>query len=79
MEKVLVLYTRIQCPLCIKAKSILESVKEKTGTPFVEIDIYSNDELLERFGLMIPVVEWNGEIIQYGQIDGDLIEAYVNL
>ncbi|WP_028393602.1 glutaredoxin family protein [Bacillus cihuensis] len=63
------LYTRSNCPLCDKAKVILERIKQDTSIDFREIDIYTNDALIERFGLMIPVIEWQGEIVQYGQID----------
>ncbi|MBA9026808.1 glutaredoxin family protein [Peribacillus huizhouensis] len=63
------LYTRSNCPLCDKAKVILERIKQDTSIDYREIDIYTNDALIERFGLMIPVIEWQGEIVQYGQID----------
>ncbi|WP_409251945.1 glutaredoxin family protein [Bacillus sp. SCS-153A] len=62
-------YTRDRCPLCEDAKLMLKLVKE--DIPFIlnEHDIDESDELTERFGLMIPVVEIDGEIVQYGQID----------
>lgn len=68
-EKDLVLYSREKCPLCDKAKIILDELVSEIGITYREIDIYSDDDLLERFGLMIPVLEWQGEIIQYGNID----------
>ncbi|RFU63879.1 glutaredoxin family protein [Peribacillus glennii] len=68
-EKRLLLYTREKCPLCDKAKVVLEELSSETGISFREIDIYSDDDLIERFGLMIPVLEWKGGIIQYGNID----------
>ncbi|PLT32189.1 glutaredoxin family protein [Bacillus sp. V5-8f] len=64
-----ILYTREKCPLCNKAKAILDEVAMVTGITYKEFDIYSDDELLERFGLMIPVLEWQGAVIQYGMID----------
>lgn len=64
-----ILYTRNNCPLCDKAKRIIERVKQDEGFNYREIDIYTDDELTERFGLMIPVIEWQGEIVQYGQVD----------
>lgn len=64
-----VLYTRDKCPLCDKAKDILERFSAETGAAYKEVDIYSDDELLEKYGLMIPVLEWKGEIIQYGKLD----------
>jgi hypothetical protein len=65
----LLLYSREKCPLCDKAKLMLEDIKRELGIQYEEIDIYSRDELTELYGLMIPVVEWRGEILQYGQID----------
>lgn len=70
-DKELVLYSREKCPLCDKAKIILNELAIEMGISYREIDIYSDDDLLERFGLMIPVLEWQGEIIQYGNIDKD--------
>lgn len=69
MTEKLRLYSRTECPLCEKAKLVLEEVQKESGVQYEEIDIYNNDELTELFGLMIPVVEWQGEIIQYGQVD----------
>ncbi|WP_409295394.1 glutaredoxin family protein [Peribacillus sp. SCS-26] len=66
----LIFYTRSQCPLCTKAKDVLEVLGAEHDISIKEIDIHSSDELVERFGLMIPVVEWKGEVLQYGQIDG---------
>ncbi|HZG70249.1 MAG TPA: glutaredoxin family protein [Chondromyces sp.] len=62
-------YTRPQCPLCREAQLTLEMVREEI--PFIvhEKNINESDELTEKYGLMIPVIEYNGEIIQYGQVD----------
>jgi len=62
-------YTRTQCGLCEDAKITLKLLQDELGFEIVEIDIEETDELTERFGLMIPVVELDGEILQYGQID----------
>ena len=63
------LYSRIKCPLCEEAKDILEEIKQELGVLYEEIDIYNNDELTELYGLMIPVIAWQGEIIQFGKVD----------
>lgn len=62
-------YTRNQCGLCEDAKITLKLLQDELGFEIIEIDIEETDELTERFGLMIPVVELDGEILQYGQID----------
>ncbi|MDQ0157070.1 glutaredoxin family protein [Robertmurraya andreesenii] len=63
------LYTKNRCHLCDKAKDILMKLKNKREFNYSEIDIEESDQLIEKYGLMIPVVEINGEEIQYGQID----------
>lgn len=69
MNTIVKLYTRSGCHLCENAKAILLTLKKKWNFHYVEEDISTSDELTEKYGLMIPVVEINGEEIQYGQID----------
>lgn len=69
MKTVVKLYTRERCHLCEKAKAIILKLKKKWDFHYVEIDISESDEWTEKYGLMIPVVEINGEESQYGQID----------
>ncbi|AOH57058.1 glutaredoxin [Peribacillus muralis] len=64
-----ILYSRQRCPLCDEAKAILEEVKRDSGISYKEIDIHSDDALLEKFAMMIPVIEWKEEIVQYGKVD----------
>ncbi|WP_026694503.1 glutaredoxin family protein [Peribacillus kribbensis] len=66
-------YTREKCPLCVKAKGILNDLQPELGFEIDEIDIYSDDGLIERFGLMIPVIEHDGKIVQYGQVNKEEI------
>lgn len=72
-----VLYTRERCPLCDKAKDILARFSAETGAGYKEVDIYSDDELIEKYGMMIPVLECKGEVIQYGKLDyGGLFDYF---
>ncbi|WP_409302649.1 glutaredoxin family protein [Peribacillus sp. SCS-155] len=71
-----ILYSRGNCPLCDKAKLILEEIREESGLTYEEIDIYSDDELIEKYALMIPVLELNGQLIQYGNIDKSMVYAH---
>nr|WP_249310375.1 glutaredoxin family protein [Bacillus sp. FJAT-49736] len=64
-----ILYSRKQCHLCEDARIILQELQQDYSFEIKEKDIDSNDEWTQNFGLMIPVVEIDGEIIQYGQID----------
>lgn len=67
-------YTRKKCPLCVDGMLVLQMLKREFHFELIEKDIEDSDELTEKFGLMIPVVEINGEIVQYGIIDPITIE-----
>lgn len=69
MNTIVKLYTRNGCHLCENARAILLNLKQKWNFHYIEADIDQSDELTERYGLMIPVVEINGEEVQFGQID----------
>ncbi|MFE8702243.1 glutaredoxin family protein [Cytobacillus sp. FJAT-54145] len=62
-------YTRNRCPLCDKGKTIVMELKEEYDFEYEEFDIDESDELTEKYGLMVPVVEIDGEEVQFGQID----------
>ena len=64
-----VVYSKENCSLCDEAKAILHELQVE----FEEIDIYKDERWLERYHLMIPVIEIDGEIIAYGRIHKDVI------
>ncbi|WP_377887760.1 glutaredoxin family protein [Alkalihalobacillus sp. R86527] len=68
MSKTVMLYTKETCPLCDEAYSILEDLQTEVDFTIESVDIYQNDALLEKFMVMIPVVEVDGEIVDYGRI-----------
>jgi len=74
VKTIVKLYTRNGCHLCEKAKAILLKLKESYDFHYIEADIDSSDEFTEKYGIMIPVVEINGEEIQFGQIDELFVE-----
>ena len=67
------LYTRLRCPLCDKAKVILVELQAQFEFSLIEVDIETSDDLTEQYGLMIPVVELDGEMLQFGQVDKRII------
>ncbi|MDN7243515.1 glutaredoxin family protein [Planococcus sp. N028] len=70
------LYTRSNCPLCDEAKLMLQLVQEDFPVEFEEVDIESDDDLHEKYMLMIPVLEKNNKILLFGNIGyADLLEA----
>jgi len=72
-------YHRPNCALCEEGLLILKLVQEESNFEIDMINIEEDDELHEKFMLMIPVIEKDGEIVQYGQIDfATLYEAFMN-
>jgi glutaredoxin len=65
----LTFYTRKKCPLCDKAKVVIEELQEEYNFTFIEKDIDESDELTEKYGIMIPVVEIDGEEVEYGIVN----------
>lgn len=65
----MIFYTRQRCPLCEKGKQVLIELQKEWDFTIVERDIDTNDQWTEEYGLMIPVVVFEGEEIQYGQLD----------
>ncbi|MBM7661518.1 glutaredoxin [Bacillus mesophilus] len=62
-------YTKENCPLCDKAKLIIEELANEFSITIEEKDIYKDDQLLELYQVMIPVISLNGEELAYGLID----------
>lgn len=72
-------YVGTNCGLCEDAKIQIEFFKESFDHE-IQIDtinIEENHTLLEKYMLRIPVVEYNGHVLQEGNIDFvSLTEAY---
>lgn len=62
-------YTRPGCHLCDDARKVLDPMTKELSLPVLERDIDTNDEWTEKYGLMIPVVEIEGEVLAYGSIE----------
>lgn len=68
-KPILTFYTRKKCPLCDKAKAVIIEIQEEIDFELIEKDIDESDELTEKYGLMIPVVEIDGEEVEYGHVN----------
>ncbi|WP_078378969.1 glutaredoxin family protein [Sutcliffiella halmapala] len=64
----LVFYTKVDCSLCEKAKKVLNDLQNEMDFTIEEVDIYQDDVLLEKYQIMIPVVELEEEMLGYGII-----------
>lgn len=65
----LTFYGRPKCALCEEGKRILALVAEDVALDVTYINIEEDDELHEKYLIMIPVVTKGEEVIQYGQLD----------
>ncbi|AFU15795.1 Glutaredoxin [Bacillus thuringiensis MC28] len=72
-----VLYTKVDCGLCVQAKQVLQEVQCEYSFQIEEIDIYEDNDLLEKYHLMIPVVEIGGKQVEYGNIHKGVIINYI--
>ncbi|MEH7237209.1 glutaredoxin family protein [Bacillus sp. JJ1562] len=72
------MYSKENCSLCTKAKKVIEELSEDYPLELHEIDIYKDDELLEKYQIMIPVIEIDGNEVEYGIIHKETIRDYLN-
>lgn len=73
----LTFYTREGCPLCEDAKRMLELAQEDYSFTWSEVDIEQDDAIHERYMLMIPVIEMDGNVALYGSIGYmDIVELF---
>lgn len=74
--KIINFYSRPHCHLCEEGLLTLKLVQEDCSFDINIINIEEDDALHEKYMLMIPVVTYNEEVIQYGILDyATLLEA----
>lgn len=56
MAKTLILYTTAGCHLCDRAKAVIWPQLSAGSWRLQEVEIAESDELIERYGVRIPVV-----------------------
>ena len=62
--------TRPGCHLCDQARPLVLAEVERKGGSVREVDIDTDDRLIEEFGLRIPVLRApGGEVVAEGPID----------
>ncbi|MCM3714592.1 glutaredoxin family protein [Halalkalibacter oceani] len=67
------LLSKTDCPLCDKAETVLEELKRDIPFTLTIIDIYQDDQLLEKYQIMIPVVRIGAEEVDFGQISKEKV------
>lgn len=70
-------YTKPDCGLCDEAERMMKLVQEDYPLTWTKIDIQLNDEIHEKFMLMIPVIEKSGQVVLFGTIGYvDIIQLF---
>ena len=64
--KVLTLYSTLGCHLCELASEIILPLLDQYSLRLVEVDIADSDELVERYGIRIPVLKSPHHLIELG-------------
>ncbi|MDQ0225330.1 glutaredoxin [Bacillus sp. 7586-K] len=72
MKKV-IFYSKENCSLCEKGLALVKELQKEIPFDYEVVDIYKDDELLELYQIMIPVVKIDNEIASYGILEKDLI------
>lgn len=70
-------YMKKNCPLCDEALEILNILKADYPFTLTERNIYTNDEWLERYLLIIPVIEIGDQQLHAGEINFDSIRQFL--
>ncbi|MBU7595082.1 MULTISPECIES: glutaredoxin family protein [Bacillaceae] len=71
--KEVIFYSKENCSLCDKGLAIILELQKEFDFEYKVVDIYQDDKLLEKFQIMIPVVEIAEEVVTYGILDKDSI------
>jgi glutaredoxin len=62
-------YTRTGCHLCDDARVIIERVCAELGEEYAEIDIDTDQQLVDRFGEEVPVTFVDGRQHDFWRVD----------
>ncbi len=60
----ILLYTTAGCHLCEAAKTVLWPLLTEFGLRLEEVDIADSDELIERYGIRIPVIAFEHSVTE---------------
>jgi glutaredoxin len=69
-----VLYTRQGCHLCDEARTALESAGRQYPLVLNAVDIDTDSQLVERYGLEVPVVLIDGRVRFRGRVNAVLLD-----
>lgn len=61
-------YTKKGCSLCDEAERMMKLVQEDFPLTWTSVDIEADDELHEKYMLMVPVLTKEASVLLYGSI-----------
>lgn len=64
----LTFYRQEGCALCDEAELMMKLVQEDYPLTWTSVDIREDDQVHEKYMLMVPVLENNGEMLLFGNI-----------
>ncbi|MFF2177977.1 glutaredoxin family protein [Lysinibacillus sp. NPDC058147] len=70
-------FSRDNCGLCVEGLHTLKLVQEDIDFDIEIINIEEDESIHEKYMLMIPVVEKDGQVIQYGNLDYATLMEYL--
>jgi glutaredoxin len=70
----IILYTRQACHLCDDAKAVLEITGQRYALVLQVVDVDSNPDLADRYGMEVPVVMVDGRVRFRGRVNAALLE-----
>jgi len=74
-EPRVILYGRPGCHLCDDARAVVQRVCDDLGESFTEVDVDSDEDLLDRFGEEIPVTFVDGRQHDFWRVDEARLRA----
>ena len=70
-------YTKPGCALCDEAELMIKLAQEDFPLTWTSVDIQTDDEIHEKYMLMIPVIEKDGNVLLFGNIGyADIVDLF---
>jgi len=69
------MYSRITCGLCDEAREVLLAVRHRIPFAYQEVFVDGDEDLEDRYGLRVPVVEVDGDEAFEIAVDPASLEA----
>ena len=69
MNVQVLIYSRVDCKLCLEAEEIVREILEEISFELEIIFIDGNQELERLYGEQVPVITINGDVHDYYKVD----------